>query len=276
MPRTSGVFSLLPSYKATSGQSIRVEQHNPPLEDIAQAITQSLPRDGTAPMSGNLPMGNKRITGLKAGVDSSDAPRMDQVTRYSARLEAMGAVAVSANKIIYATGSATFSTASFTAFARQLLDDSNAANARTTLELGGLATQNILNENNLATASTARPPSQSSVKAYVDSQPLAKTYQSPEQPFANGSFYSVNHGLGNIPRLVSVILKCVIAEHGFSANDQVCAPMPAFEDRNIVHSSTATAVTIRVGTDGISLLNASGTRVTITNANWRIIVRAWF
>ncbi len=71
MPRAGGIFSLVASYFATSGTPITVSQHNPVLEDIAQALTDSLPRDGSAPMSGNLAMGGQRITGLSAGTVGS-------------------------------------------------------------------------------------------------------------------------------------------------------------------------------------------------------------
>ncbi|QLH13578.1 hypothetical protein HYQ43_04680 [Paracoccus pantotrophus] len=79
MPRTGGIYSLPPGYVAVSGETIQPSQHNPPLEDIAQALTDSLPRNGTAPMTGNLPMGGNRITGLGAATDGGHAPRFDQV-----------------------------------------------------------------------------------------------------------------------------------------------------------------------------------------------------
>ena len=44
------------------------------------------------------------------------------------------------------------------------------ATVRTSLGLGGLATLDILDEDNMASDSAIRPPSQQSVKAYVDSQ----------------------------------------------------------------------------------------------------------
>lgn len=79
MPRNaSGNFTLPAVYRATPGTTIRSDQHNTPLEDIAQALTDSLPRNGTAPMTGNLPMGGRRITGLGEAVEPTDALRRDQ------------------------------------------------------------------------------------------------------------------------------------------------------------------------------------------------------
>lgn len=135
MPRTAGTYSLPPSYKATSGQTIRTEQHNPPLEDIAQALTDSLPRDGSAAMTGNLPMNGKKVTGLGAGTSDADAVRRDQVTLYSAWLAALAGLSFEANKLPYATGAGTAALTNFTEFARSLLDDADAATARDTLGL---------------------------------------------------------------------------------------------------------------------------------------------
>lgn len=55
MPRdTGGNYSLPSGYLAVSGQTILPSQHNPPLEDIASALTASLPRDGSAGMAAPL------------------------------------------------------------------------------------------------------------------------------------------------------------------------------------------------------------------------------
>lgn len=80
MPRgPSGIYTLPPSYLAVSGETIQPEQHNPPLEDIAQALTDSLPRSGVAPMTSNLQMGGNKVTNLAAGTEPGDAVRRDQV-----------------------------------------------------------------------------------------------------------------------------------------------------------------------------------------------------
>lgn len=79
MPRTGGVYTLPNGYQAVTGEIIQPSQHNPPLEDLAQAMTDSLPRNGAAAMTGNLPMGNNRITGLAPATAPNHAARWDQV-----------------------------------------------------------------------------------------------------------------------------------------------------------------------------------------------------
>lgn len=76
-----------------------------------------------------------------AGYGITDAQGLD------ATLTALAGVSVSANQLIYATGSDAFTTTSFTSFGRSLVDDADASAARTTLGLGTIATQNANNVN---------------------------------------------------------------------------------------------------------------------------------
>ena len=71
-----------------------------------------------------------------AGYGIVDAQALD------ATLTALAGVSTSANTVIYATGTDTFTTTSFTAFGRSLVDDADATAGRTTLGLGTMATQN--------------------------------------------------------------------------------------------------------------------------------------
>lgn len=76
----SGIFSLVPSYLAVSGQTVRTEQHNPPLEDIALALSGVLVRDGRAPMVGDLNMNSFRITGLGDAVGATEPMTLGQLS----------------------------------------------------------------------------------------------------------------------------------------------------------------------------------------------------
>lgn len=76
-----------------------------------------------------------------SGYGISDAQPLD------ATLTALAGVTVAANQLIYATAADTFTTTSFTAFGRSLVDDADAAAGRTTLGLGTIATQDASNVN---------------------------------------------------------------------------------------------------------------------------------
>ena len=81
-----------------------------------------------------------RVTGASnpntlAGYGISDAQPLD------ATLTAFAGLSTVADRLPYATGVDTFALAAFSAFGRSLVDDADAASARTTLGLGTLATQ---------------------------------------------------------------------------------------------------------------------------------------
>ena len=164
MPTTGGSFSLVPSYKATSGQTIRTEQHNPPLEDIAVALTERLPRDGSAPMTGNLPMNGQKITNLGAGTAASDALRRDQATLYSPYLSSVAGLALEANTIPYATAAGVAAKTALTAVARAFLAQTTAVEQQASLGL------TRLDEDNMASNRADAVASQQSIKAYVDAK----------------------------------------------------------------------------------------------------------
>lgn len=67
MPSDSnGIYALPSGYQAITGETIQASQHNPPLEDLVQAMTGRLPRNGAAPMTGPL-----KHTDGSAGAPSS-------------------------------------------------------------------------------------------------------------------------------------------------------------------------------------------------------------
>lgn len=54
----NGNYSLPSGYLAIDGTTIQASQHNPPLEDIAEALSSRISRNGSAPMSAPLKHGD--------------------------------------------------------------------------------------------------------------------------------------------------------------------------------------------------------------------------
>lgn len=49
------------------------------VSDIGNELTNSIPRDGTAPPTANIPMGNYKLTGIGAATLATDAPQYQQI-----------------------------------------------------------------------------------------------------------------------------------------------------------------------------------------------------
>lgn len=80
MPRNSqGDFTLPSGTLVTSGETIAPSQHNPPFQDVAQALTGSLSRDGQGGMRAALGMGGNPIQNLQPGVQNTDAATVGQI-----------------------------------------------------------------------------------------------------------------------------------------------------------------------------------------------------
>lgn len=94
----SGVYSLPNGYEAITGETIQASQHNPPLEDLASAMSARLMRSGAAPMTGAL----KIINGSSGSpaVQFSSAP----ATGWFKTLDGIG-VSVDGTKVAEFTSS---------------------------------------------------------------------------------------------------------------------------------------------------------------------------
>ena len=82
MPRNgSGQFSPTNSSwsPGVNGILATASDWNSLLADLSAALTQSVSRDGQSPMTGNLPMGNNKVTGLAAGTATGDAATWAQL-----------------------------------------------------------------------------------------------------------------------------------------------------------------------------------------------------
>lgn len=167
MPRVGPVYSLPVGYLAVTGETIQPSQHNPPLEDIAQAMTDSLPRNGSGPMTGNLAMGSNKITGLAAATASGDAVRFDQV---GAWLTSVSALALAADEMVYANGVNTAAKTALTAYGRTLAGLADAAALKTNLGLNVTITDAAATI--AANDDDTHVPTNAAVIDYVDSKSI--------------------------------------------------------------------------------------------------------
>lgn len=81
MPRAvDGAYTLPAGSLVNVGEDIIPSQHNPPFLDVAQALSDSLSRDGRGGMRAAFNGGGFRATNLAAGVQPTDAVIMSQLT----------------------------------------------------------------------------------------------------------------------------------------------------------------------------------------------------
>ena len=87
------------------------------------------------------------VSGSGIAVTDGDGVAGNPTLNLSDALASVGGLTPAADRIAYYTGAATAALATFTAFARSLMDDVDAAAGRATLGLGTMATQNANNVN---------------------------------------------------------------------------------------------------------------------------------
>ena len=75
----TGTYSLPAGNPVVTGTTISSTWANNTLTDIATALTGSLAADGQTTATGNLKMGNNRVTGLSNGLASTDAVTLAQL-----------------------------------------------------------------------------------------------------------------------------------------------------------------------------------------------------
>lgn len=73
----SGTYNK--TFTAVSGTTIASPDFNTQIDDIATALTGSLAKDGQTTVTGNLNMGNNKLTNLAAGAAAADSATLAQV-----------------------------------------------------------------------------------------------------------------------------------------------------------------------------------------------------
>lgn len=91
--------------------------------------------------SGTVAARTISASGTGLTITNADGVSGNPTFTLAAALASIGALTPAADRLVYYTDSATAALATFTSFARDLLDDADAGTARTTLGLGSIATQ---------------------------------------------------------------------------------------------------------------------------------------
>jgi microcystin-dependent protein len=80
IPRDSqGTYTPPAGTLVNTGDTILVSQHNPSVQDVAQALTNSLDRDGKGGMRNDLQMGGYKISNVAPGVADTDVATVGQL-----------------------------------------------------------------------------------------------------------------------------------------------------------------------------------------------------
>lgn len=138
MPRVNGIFSPPSGTKGTPNTTIQSAKYNALVDDLTADANAARPvtAGGTGATSASAA---RTALGVQPGTN---------VQAYDALLQSIADLTTVANQIIYTTGTDVAAVATITTYGRSLIDDADAAAARTTLGLGSLATASSVNDAN--------------------------------------------------------------------------------------------------------------------------------
>jgi hypothetical protein len=128
----------------------------------------------------------------------------------------------------------------------------------------------------LNTAIGKLPPKSSAIE--LPTTPVAanlftKAFKSAEITPATSTTFLVEHGFGVQPELVQVVMRCKIAQFGFSVNDEAIPMTDAASNTGVY--SNATNIGFVIGTTVHVHRPDTQATANITLANWVIVMRAW-
>jgi hypothetical protein len=115
---------------------------------------------------------------------------------------------------------------------------------------------------------------------------FTESYVSTAQTITTAGQIILAHGLASAPALIQLVLRCDVADGGYSINDEVIVN-PATNEagtgttnvaQGVSTIKDATNITIRYsnGTNGFVLVRAdTGQTLNITQTSWSLIVKAW-
>ncbi len=110
--------------------------------------------------------------------------------------------------------------------------------------------------------------------------PFTKAFESAQQTITSAGPLTLAHGLGVQPKFYMAYLVCTTAEGGYSIGDETPVSNndngTAYRGVSIVPDATNINTRYSLATNVFNLINkTSGNTFLATNANWKMVVRAW-
>lgn len=100
---------------------------------------------------------------------------------------------------------------------------------------------------------------------------------SPQTIPGSGNLLTVAHGLGGIPKFVTVSLRCITTEYGWAVNDEILLSSIHMRSDNNGFTTGINATNFKIKQNGGVYVHRLDTNATgsIDAAKWRLILRAW-
>ncbi len=118
-------------------------------------------------------------------------------------------------------------------------------------------------------------------KAALNALPITKSFDSGQQAITSGAFLAIPHNLGVKPKIVQIAIACVANEAEYvAATDEIPIPFGPLmaADRGVTINPDETNINLRYGANAnvmYAMSKSTGQGVALTNAKWRLIVRAF-